>query len=113
MRKIKCARELVNEIRGESEQFHFVTFTNFQNLVIAPARRAGDPVRILVQARIFSLKLLIYDLSEGYSEAKISSNLIIQVLSFTLKPLNKVMPHRCSPPSRIDGTSASRRVMEI
>ena len=33
-------------------------------------------VRILVQARIFSLKLLIYDIWEGYSKAKISSKLV-------------------------------------
>ena len=38
-------------------------------VVIAPARRAGDPGSILVQARIFSLKLLIYDLPDGYSES--------------------------------------------
>ena len=38
-------------------------------VVIAPARRAGAPVRSLVKARIFSLKLLIYDLPDGYSES--------------------------------------------
>ena len=39
---------------------------------IAPARRAGDPGSNPVQVRIFSLKLLIYDLSGGYSKVKIS-----------------------------------------
>ena len=34
----------------------------------------------MVQARIFSLKLLIYDLLEGYSKAKISSKLTIILL---------------------------------
>ena len=38
-------------------------------VVIAPARRAGARVQILVQARIFSLKLLIYNLSDGHSES--------------------------------------------
>ena len=37
-------------------------------VVIAPVRRAGD-LGSLVQVRIFSLKLLIYDLSNGYSES--------------------------------------------
>ena len=72
-------------------------------MVIAPARRAGDPGSIPGPGGNFSLKLLIYDLSEGYSIAKISSKNL----------LNKVMPHKCFPPSRIDGTSAPRRVMGI
>ena len=42
-------------------------------VVIAPARRAGDPGSIPGPGENFSLKLLIYDLSEGYSKAKISS----------------------------------------
>ena len=42
-------------------------------MVIAPARRAGDPGSIPAPGENFSLKLLIYDLSEGYSKAKISS----------------------------------------
>ena len=42
-------------------------------VVIAPARRAGDPGLIPSPGENFSLKLLIYDLSEGYSKAKISS----------------------------------------
>ena len=47
---------------------------NIQSLVvIAPARRAGDPGSIPGPGENFSLKLLIYDLSEGYSKAKISS----------------------------------------
>ena len=40
---------------------------------IAPARRAGDPGSIPGPGENFSLKLLIYDLSEGYSNAIISS----------------------------------------
>ena len=42
-------------------------------VVIAPALRAGDPGSIPGPGENFSLKLLIYDLSEGYSKAKISS----------------------------------------
>ena len=38
-------------------------------VVIAPARRAGDPGSILGPGENFSLKLLIYDLSEGIYEA--------------------------------------------
>ena len=44
-------------------------------MVIAPARRAGDPGSIPGPGEIFSLKLLIYDLSESYSKAKLSSKL--------------------------------------
>ena len=42
-------------------------------MVIAPARRAGDSGSIPGPGDNFSLKLLVYDLSEGYSKAKISS----------------------------------------
>ena len=56
-------------------------------MVIAPARRAGDPGSNPGPGKNFSLKLVIYDSSDGHS--------------------------RCSPPSWIDGTSASRRVMGI
>ena len=42
-------------------------------VVIAPARRAGDPGSIPGPGENFSLKLLIYDLLEGYSKAKSSS----------------------------------------
>ena len=42
-------------------------------VVIAPAHRAGDPGSIPGPGENFSLKLLIYDLSKGYSKAKISS----------------------------------------
>ena len=38
-------------------------------MVIAPARRAGDPGSNPGPGEIFSLKLLIYDLSDGYSES--------------------------------------------
>ena len=38
-------------------------------VIIVPARRAGDPGLNPGPARIFSLKLLIYDLSDGYSES--------------------------------------------
>ena len=38
-------------------------------VVIVPARRAGDPGSILGPGEnFFSLKLLIYDLPDGYSE---------------------------------------------
>ena len=43
-------------------------------MVIAPARRAGDLGSNPGPSENFSIKLLIYDLSEGYSKAK---NLII------------------------------------
>ena len=46
-------------------------------MVIAPARRAGDPGSIPGPGENFSLKLLIYDLSEGYSKAKISSKFAV------------------------------------
>ena len=42
-------------------------------VVIAPERRAGDPGSNPGPGENFYLKLLIYDLSEGYSKAKISS----------------------------------------
>ena len=42
-------------------------------VVIAPARRAGDPGSNPGPGENFSLKLLINDLSEGYSKATISS----------------------------------------
>ena len=38
-------------------------------LVRAPARRAGDPGSNPGPGDNFSLKLLIYDLSDGYSES--------------------------------------------
>ena len=38
-------------------------------LVIAPARRAGDPGSNLDPGENFSLKLLTYDLPDGYSES--------------------------------------------
>ena len=38
-------------------------------LVIVPARELETRVRILAQASIFSLKLLIYDLPDDYSES--------------------------------------------
>ena len=38
-------------------------------VVIAPARRAGDPGSIPGPGENFSLKLLIYDLPDGYSES--------------------------------------------
>ena len=41
---------------------HYVN--NLREKILARTR-----VRILVQARIFSLKLLIYDLPDGYSES--------------------------------------------
>ena len=46
-----------------------------EEFLLGPVDRLGglvEPetrVRILVQARIFSLKLLIYDLRDGYSES--------------------------------------------
>ena len=40
-------------------------------VVKVPARRAGDPGSIPGPGENFSLKLLIYDLSEGYSKARI------------------------------------------
>ena len=40
---------------------------------IEPGSPAGDPGWIPDPGKNFSLKLLIYDLSEGYSKAKISS----------------------------------------
>ena len=43
-------------------------------VVIAPA---GDPGSNPGPGETFSLKLLMYDLSEGYSKAKISSKLTI------------------------------------
>ena len=52
-------------------------------VVIAPVHRAGDSGSNSGPGENFSLKLLIYDLSEGYSKAKISHNLLIRVLSFT------------------------------
>ena len=42
-------------------------------LVVALVRRAGDPGSNPGLGENFSVKLLIYDLSEGYSKAKISS----------------------------------------
>ena len=42
-------------------------------LVRVPACRAGDPGSNPGPGENFSLNLLIYDLSEGYSKAKISS----------------------------------------
>ena len=36
-------------------------------VVIAPARRSGDPGSISGPGENFSLKLLIYDLPDGYS----------------------------------------------
>ena len=38
-------------------------------VVIAPAHRAGDPGSNPGPDENFSLKLLIYDLSDGYSES--------------------------------------------
>ena len=38
-------------------------------LVIAPARRTGDPDWNPGPGKNFSLNLLIYDLSDGYSES--------------------------------------------
>ena len=38
-------------------------------VVIAPARRAGDPGSNPGPGENFSLKLLTYDLSDGYSES--------------------------------------------
>ena len=38
-------------------------------VVIAPARRAGDPGSNPGPGENFSLKLLIYDLPDGYSES--------------------------------------------
>ena len=38
-------------------------------VVIALARRARDPGSIPCPGEIFSLKLLIYDLPDGYSES--------------------------------------------
>ena len=38
-------------------------------LVRAPARRAGDPGSNLGPGENFSLKLLLYDLPDGYSES--------------------------------------------
>ena len=38
-------------------------------LVIAPARRAGDPGSNPGPGENFTLKLLIYELSDGYSES--------------------------------------------
>ena len=40
-------------------------------VVIAPVCRAGDPGSNPGQGENFSLKLLIYDLSDGYSESQI------------------------------------------
>ena len=36
---------------------------------IAPARRAGEPGSIPGPGEIFSLKILMYDLPDGYSES--------------------------------------------
>ena len=38
-------------------------------VVTAPARRTGDPGSIPGPGEKFSLKLLIYDLPDGYSES--------------------------------------------
>ena len=46
-------------------------------VVIAPARRAGDPGSNPGPGENSSLKLLIYDLSESYSKSKISSKLAL------------------------------------
>ena len=43
-------------------------------VVLAPARRAGDPVSNPGPGENFSLKLLIYDLPDGYSESYIFIN---------------------------------------
>ena len=40
-------------------------------MVIAPARRAGDPGSMPGPGENFSLTLLIYDLPDGYSESQI------------------------------------------
>ena len=55
-------------------------------VVIAPACRAGDPGSNPGPGKTFSLKLLIYDLSEGYSKAKISSkhNYLVKYFPQTL-----------------------------
>ena len=45
-------------------------------MVIAPARRAGNLSSNPGPGENFSLKLLMYDLSEGYSKAKIPSKLM-------------------------------------
>ena len=51
-------------------------------VIIAPARRAGDPGSNPGPVENVSLKLLIYDLAEGYSKAKISSKLAY-IIRFT------------------------------
>ena len=43
-------------------------------VVKAPARRAGGPGSNPGSSENFSLKLLIYDLSDGHSESKFPSN---------------------------------------
>ena len=52
-------------------------------VVIALAHRAGDPGSNPGPGENFSLKLSIHDLSDGHSESKFSSNLLIRVLSLT------------------------------
>ena len=54
-------------------------------VVIAPARRAGDPDLNPGPGENFSLQLLIYDLSEGYSKAKISSKLAYTTIVVNIK----------------------------
>ena len=40
-------------------------------MVIAPARRAGDPGSNYGPGENFSIKLLLYDLPDGYSESPV------------------------------------------
>ena len=52
------------------EEFLFGPLDQLGGLVvIAPARRAGDPGSNPGLGQNFSLKLLIYDLPDGYSES--------------------------------------------
>ena len=48
-------------------------------MVIALARRAGDPGSITCPGEIFSLKLLMYDLPVGYCESKIFIKICLYV----------------------------------
>ena len=52
-------------------------------VVIAPARRAGDLGSNPGPGENFSLKLLIYDLSDGYSKSEIFIKFFFIVSSFT------------------------------
>ena len=55
-------------------------------MVIAPAHRAGGPGSNPGPGENFYSKLLIYDVSEGYSKAKISSKVSNLIISSSKTP---------------------------